>query len=767
MLVAAWPGAAWAQADAGQAAEPARADTAPAAPQGDVIVTARRIPGSIVDQTKPIAVLNEGAIGAIVVTSFKDLIQRLKPLTDPANGVAPAFMLNGRRMAGFTELYSLPPEAIRQVEVLPESEAARLGYPAGTRVTNFITKPRFRAITLQQTAGVPTDGAGSSNEAEVNLTRLAGSRRLTLTATHWRGNPILQTDRDIVPDTVVGNPRADTRAFRSLQPRSDSFNTGAVLASPLGENVTGAIDLAAETASSVALNGLASAQPLTGAPIAPGQDFVLRQSNRRLTLRAGTRLSGTVAGWSWNATGGYDRTRSTTRARQGTVAAAGPAGPDDLAVTTTGTVQTNLTANGTLMRVPAGEALVTMSATYARSASAAPRSGAAVARGNVTRTTRTAVANVDVPITSPAGAVLPFLGQLNLSGTIGVSAVTGSRTLLNSGYGMTWSPRRIVQFTASVDNALTPPDIAQLTDPIVTVPSVPFFDFIAGDSVFVDTITGGRPGLRTQNARRIQLGAAISPFRDRQVRLNVDYTVSRTTDSTIFLGTATPATQAAFPEAFVRDSAGRLISVDLRPLNVARELDRRIRTSMMIQAPLGAAPPPPSADAPADGADAGPAVQRLDRPILLVFGSAGLLLDNRVTLRPGIAPIDLLSGDTITGVGGRPRWDVNVDATFVLGGYLLNLSAAYESGTRVRSTIATSDLSFSGRTTIAARLGIKAQALIKRPWAKSLQLNLSVENLSNARVAVRDRTGATPNRYQRDLLDPVGRVVRLSVRKLL
>ena len=42
----------------------------------------------------------------------------------------------------------------------------------------------------------------------------------------------------------------------------------------------------------------------------------------------------------------------------------------------------------------------------------------------------------------------------------------------------------------------------------------------------------------------------------------------------------------------------------------------------------------------------------------------------------------------------------------------------------------------------------------------------TVENLLNDRIDVRDRTGATPNRFQAAYLDPIGRSIRLGVRKL-
>ena len=52
------------------------------------------------------------------------------------------------------------------------------------------------------------------------------------------------------------------------------------------------------------------------------------------------------------------------------------------------------------------------------------------------------------------------------------------------------------------------------------------------------------------------------------------------------------------------------------------------------------------------------------------------------------------------------------------------------------------------------------------PWMRGARVSLSVENLFDERLDVRDATGAVPISYQPDLLDPQGRVVQLSFRKL-
>lgn len=134
----------------------------------DIVITGRRVPGSVISDVDPIAVLDQDAIRSIGATSIKARLERLKPLSTSASGGDPVILLNGRRMSGMGEIQSLPPEAMERTEILPEQEAARFGFPPTVRVMNFITKKRFRATTLQELAGVTSEGGGQTNYAEVS-----------------------------------------------------------------------------------------------------------------------------------------------------------------------------------------------------------------------------------------------------------------------------------------------------------------------------------------------------------------------------------------------------------------------------------------------------------------------------------------------------------------------------------------------------------------------------------------------------------------------
>ena len=58
------------------------------------------------------------------------------------------------------------------------------------------------------------------------------------------------------------------------------------------------------------------------------------------------------------------------------------------------------------------------------------------------------------------------------------------------------------------------------------------------------------------------------------------------------------------------------------------------------------------------------------------------------------------------------------------------------------------------------------KVIADHPWLRGSRVTVSINNLFNERQRVRDATGATPVNYQPDLLDPLGRTIRISFRKL-
>jgi outer membrane receptor protein involved in Fe transport len=66
---------------------------------------------------------------------------------------------------------------------------------------------------------------------------------------------------------------------------------------------------------------------------------------------------------------------------------------------------------------------------------------------------------------------------------------------------------------------------------------------------------------------------------------------------------------------------------------------------------------------------------------------------------------------------------------------------------------------------VFADLGQQRSLVQRYGWLRGARVTLAFNNLFDARQDVRDDAGAVPIGFQPDLLDPVGRSVRISVRK--
>ena len=70
------------------------------------------------------------------------------------------------------------------------------------------------------------------------------------------------------------------------------------------------------------------------------------------------------------------------------------------------------------------------------------------------------------------------------------------------------------------------------------------------------------------------------------------------------------------------------------------------------------------------------------------------------------------------------------------------------------------------RTRLGAMLGERLDLVSKHPWLRGSTVNFAINNVFDAKPRVRDASGGVPNNYQADLLDPIGRTVMISFRKL-
>jgi len=107
----------------------------------------------------------------------------------------------------------------------------------------------------------------------------------------------------------------------------------------------------------------------------------------------------------------------------------------------------------------------------------------------------------------------------------------------------------------------------------------------------------------------------------------------------------------------------------------------------------------------------------------------------------------------------------------VRDGIGIRLNADWQSATRVRGGATSADeLRFDDFATVNLRLfatlGPQFKFVRDNRWLVGTRVTLSVDNIFDSRLKVTDAAGGTPLSYQPALLDPLGRTVKISIRKL-
>ncbi|HYD45052.1 MAG TPA: TonB-dependent receptor [Phenylobacterium sp.] len=758
-----------------------------------VVSASRQQRGAVLGDIPPELQLTPRDIRAYGVSNVSELIDALAPQTSSGRGGGrPVILVNGQRISSFVEVRDIPTEAIVRVDILPEEVSLKYGYRADQRVINMVLRPRFRAITLEADGKTPTQGEGASGELEANLFRVLRDSRLLLDAEISRSNRVLESDRDLADPSSNG-------AFRTLVPEAEGLELTAVYARPIREGLSGSLNGSLEATRSDSLLGL----PTDDGGLALADPEALKRRSETVALHAGGGMNGAFKGWSWSLAGNADRNNSLTVTDR---EVAGTAFTDkSRAISTTADV--SLVANGVLTDLPAGPLSTTLKvgASTAHFDSRALRAGVTTT-GELSRDIGNFQTNLDFPIARRSQGVLAGLGDL--SGNLNVSAdqLSDFGTLTSLGYGLNWSPIEPLRMLVSVTEEENAPSVQQLGAPTVVTPGVRVFDFLRGETVEVTRIEGGAPGLDADHRSVMKVGLNLKPFDKTELTFSADYVRTRITDVISSFPTATSQIEAAFPDRFVRDADGRLIQVDSRPVNFDRRDTDQLRWGFTYRKPLGPTRPPggrgaqdgqpgrrPEADRRQEPGPGGPP-QGAARSPGGGFGPSGrgfggrrfgggppgagnlqiglyhtLKLQDEITIRPGVPKLDLLDGAALGNAGGEPRHQLDLQTNLSKNGYGLALNARWRSGSEVIGGTF-GDLKFEDLTTVNVRLfadlGMQPWARRDYPWLRGTRVSLSIDNLFDSRQEVRTADGGTPVNFQPDYLDPLGRQVRLSVRKL-
>lgn len=491
----------------------------------------------------------------------------------------------------------------------------------------------------------------------------------------------------------------------------------------------------------------------------------------------------------------------------------------DYARSITNTANYEAVASGPLLRIPAGNISTSMKAGFETNSfdARAIRSGVASSSG-LGRDVGSLQASVDVPLASRRNGFLPALGNLSINGNLAVDQLSDFGRLVTYGYGANWSPFDGLRILASLTDEDGPPSVSQLGNPVVVTPDARIFDFVRGESVDVTQIDGGNRALLADSKRTMKLSLNLKPIKSTDLSLNINYLNTRIDDPISSLPAPTAEIEAAFPERFTRDATGQLIRFDNRPINFVRRDQQQIRWGINFSQRLGAPPPrpeggfrrqferPPGGETPPPTAEgqpqqtppaSQPGTERSGEQRNFGgpgggrggFGGRGggggfggtrlqfslyhtWSLEDQILVRPGLPVIDLLDGGATGSRGGQSAHQVSLDAGVTHNWLGVRVQGRWQSGTFVRggTARAPTDLFFAPQTTVNLRLfaNLTPNLTVVREhrWLRGMRVSLDVRNLFDQKLRVTDAAGNVPLNYQPDLLDPTGRVIEISVRKL-
>jgi iron complex outermembrane recepter protein len=507
-----------------------------------------------------------------------------------------------------------------------------------------------------------------------------------------------------------------------------------------------------------------------------------------------------------------------------------PSLPQDYARSITDSANMQVLANGPLFKLPAGDFYVSGEAGDTQSWQGGYSTRMAEAQATwLTRNDISGRLNLDLPVTSRRKHFLPIFGELSLNANLAIDQLSDVGPLKAFGYGVNWTPIPGYNIIFSHTNDQAAPTVQQLAGPVVYTPGVPVLDYATGQTVDVTQVSGGNPLLKHDNRNVTKIGLTFKPIPNQDFTFTANYIKSDIDNPIATFPAATGAIEMAFPTRFIRDDEGVLVEEDIRSVNFARSERTELRWGLNYSRPLGKQPKRPDfqnfrrprpggsggANGPEGGPPSGPGGDN-DRGSgggggggsgggggfggggggRGGFGGGGrggfgrfgggpptggrlqvavyhtIYFTDRVLVAPGGPTLDLLSGAPASATGGQYRNEIEGQLGATLNGFGARLSEDWRQGTHVVGLpgTPTENLDFSSVTTLNLRLwddlGRQRAVVHRYPWLRGVRVTLAVTNLLDDRVSVRDGAGMTPLSYQPGYIDPVGRAITLSLRKL-
>ena len=713
------------------------ADVPGTTPESTPEITVTTPRGSANGGIDPLLELSPSELDSYGADSLSDLVEALRPLTRSSRSDQMAVVLINGHLAGQTEFDNLPREAIERVEVLPESVALQYGFSENQRVLNFVLREHYSAVPIRATESGATEGGGQAVAADASLVRLNDEARITLLASYKDNASLRDSDRGIdVPDSSYYTLLPDT---------TDTKVAATVSRSILG--VSSSFEASYEVASTRSLQGLATDTSSAGEIEQP-----LDESRAVRTSRVAMQLTGLLHDFVWGTTVYYMHVASRSTSDLGFD------GANEMLIDRTessfniGNLQLSL--SGPAASLPAGPLIANLKfgLQYQGFDTRDAEPGAALTASNLVRTVRSANINASVPIAKRDRGILPALGELSGTFNASLDSVSDFGNLFSGSVGLDWHPVKKLHLDAIYTDHRTAPTVQQLRAPPIYTSNVETFDYIRQQTDYLTEITGGNNALDPTDSRQGSFGVSVGPFAGKTEFL-AHYEESRLSNAIGALPPTNAAVESAFPDRFVRDADGTLIEIDDRWVNLERERVDDVKWGVNVWIPLGESQ----------------AMAMANRIEFSLFDT--WYLRDVTLIRPGIPELNLLNGAPSDVTGGQPRHKIEFHTLYHRDGVGVLLAVSWRSPTVVGSgdPAAPDPIYFSSLGTADLRVFLDLGHLPwmrSASWAQGARASLAVTNLFDRRQTVHDADGATPTAFDPGFLDPLGRVLALTVRKV-
>ena len=705
----------------------------------EIVVIGQRS-GEVFSEIRPIDEIDENEIGAFASGSISELLGSLSPQTRGSSGTAPVIFVNGKRIGSSIEVGNLPPEALVKLQIFPEQLAQSLGVSANQRVVNLVLKKDFRAITSQAETKFPTEGAGNEYQGRIDLARIEDSRRWNISAQYTRREAISENDR-----AVIGG-RGDNQ---TLVPKSDRIAFTGAWTDYVFDDIQ--FDLGASINAGQRVGRIANR---SGNGPSDPPFFLTERKTRAASLTVTG--NGGLGDWSWFASGSVDYSYFNNEIDyQNSV----PPRKVNRTEARTTNLRGSLLFNGSLVSVPAGDVSASVETNIFREINRSDSElGGSVSRLRTARTSGAVKATLAVPLTS--SSFLGSIGRLTANFEGGVETVSNLSSLTEYGYGLRWAPHPSIQWSAFWSSDENAPGINDLSDPLTLTPDVAVYDFVRGESAVVTLLDGGNPALNPETSKSFRMSLSIRPEKWPEFSFNASYSRRRLEDAISSIPAISPELADAFPDRFVRGQDGRLQRFDVRPVNLGRS--RRESANWTLTWSKQLSDRRRQAEG-ASGDDSGRA-SRLSNGVILFSIDHQILLRDQRELLPGGPSVNFLNGSA----GGSSKHKLEFSARALYRGIGMNLNANWASGYRERA--GAQDLKYRASSRFDVKLFANLDQLFGKKdqahWSNGLRATLSVENLFNSRRRVIDQNDNTPLALQPRYLDPLGRTIQFSLRKV-